>query len=54
MAPRDWQLTSLVAAFVGVSFYLWTLPITPERLFLIATPLGIVVLALFLWLVRRT
>jgi hypothetical protein len=26
----------------------------PERLFVIATPIGVVVFALFLWLVRRS
>ena len=53
MGRRDWQLTGMVVAFVAFNFYLWSLPLTPERLFVIATPIGVGVFALFLWLVRR-
>jgi hypothetical protein len=50
---RDWIVTLAVLAFVGLNFYLWSLPISQVMLFLISLPLGVVALAAFMWFAPR-
>jgi hypothetical protein len=50
---RDWIVTLAVLAFVGLNFFLWSLPISQTLLFLICFPLGIVALAAFMQFAPR-
>jgi hypothetical protein len=50
---RDWIVALAVLAFVGLNFYLWSLPISQTMLFLISLPLGVVALAAFMWFAPR-
>lgn len=47
---RDWAVSLATLAFVGLNFFLWSLPITQAQLFLISLPLGVVAFAAFIWL----
>jgi hypothetical protein len=52
-SDRLWPLLAAGAAFIGLNFYLWTLPITKSQLFLISLPLGAAAFTGFMWHLLR-
>jgi hypothetical protein len=50
---RDWIVILAVLAFVGLNFFLWSLPISQLELFFVTVPLGVVALAAFMWFAPR-
>lgn len=53
LAGRDWRAILVLAGFVALNFYLWSLPVSQLALFLISLPLGAAAFAAFLWYAMR-
>ena len=53
LSARDWAVAMAVLAFAALNMFLWTLPMTQTKLFLLSFPVGLAAIVAFTWYVGR-